>query len=244
MKWTNWATVGCVLLCAGCAPRPTEKAMGQAKLVVGPCLEAMGGLARWSNVGPIHATAIVTIYDEAGRATVNKQTQTFDLPAGTLTASAELPQGDWTATVSQHGPPSFHSSVAMGPEQRQRLLDALATILHRVQGPLNLAKAELPGQPQRVRLGPMDLIRVGVQDGRDGDAAAYYFDARTHLLKLVTSGADAPGQDGTVTLYTYRMSPSGMAFPSRLAVMKIGNHVLIGNKPVLEVEFPQVSFSR
>ena len=62
------------------------------------------------------------------------------------------------------------------------------------------------------------------------------------MLKLVTAHADAPGKDGTVTLYTYRMNPNGMAFPAHLAVMKIGRHVLVGERPVLEVDFHRVEF--
>lgn len=45
-----------------------------------------------------------------------------------------------------------------------------------------------------------------------------------------------------MTVYSYRVAPNGMAFPSRISVMKIGRHVLIGNAPVLEVEYRQVRF--
>ncbi len=246
MKWTCWATVGCLLAWGGCATKPPPGApLGQAGKVVGPCIEAMGGLKRWSRVGPIHATAVVTLYDDAGRAMINEHRHVFDLPAGTLTASADLPAGRWTATVSQHAPTRFQSGAAMSGEARSRLVKALETTLHRVQGPLNFcgdgAEAEQPGAPERVRLASMDLVRVPVRSGRTG-VVAYYFDARTYLLRLATAGGDAPGEEGTVTLYTYRMSPNGMAFPARLAVMKIGRHVLVGDKPVLEVDYHRVRF--
>ena len=61
-------------------------------------------------------------------------------------------------------------------------------------------------------------------------------------MRLVTAGADAPGGKGTVTVYSYRMLPNGMAFPMRISVMKIGEHVLIGDEPVLEVDYREVNF--
>jgi len=203
----------------------------------------MVGFGRRSDVSSIRATAIVALYDEAGRAAVNEQRHVFDLRAGALTASAKLPHGNWTAKVSQNGPPAFRSNVALSGEQRQRLLDALTTILRRVRGPSSLAEGARAGKPKRVRIEAMELIRVAGGDGRGG-AAAYYFDAKTHILRLASAGGDAPGQEGTVTRYTYRMFPNGIAFPSRLAVMRIGKHVLIGDRPVVEVDYHGVQFSR
>ena len=72
--------------------------------------------------------------------------------------------------------------------------------------------------------------------------AAYYFNAETSLLRFATAGGDQPGGDGTVTVYSYRVASNGMAFPAKISVMRIGQHVLIGDRPVLEVEYRQVRF--
>jgi hypothetical protein len=119
-------------------------------------------------------------------------------------------------------------------------ISALRIILHRLRGPLNLYwRGEQAVAAQPLRLEGMDLVRVPVRNSRAG-VAAYYFDARTHLLKLATAGADAPGGEGTVTVYTYRRLPGGLAFPSRLAVYRIGRNVLVGDQPVLEVDYQSV----
>jgi hypothetical protein len=204
----------------------------------------MGGLKRWLSAGPISAEAVVTLYDDAGKAFVNKHRQLYNIAGGTLSAGARLPEGRWTAELSRTAAPVFRSGVAMPAGTRRLLVTALQTTLHRVRGPMNFFDSlgpERPGLPRRVRVASMDLFRVGVQ-GAPGGVKAYYFDAQTYLLRLVTAGSDEPGKDGTVTLYTYRMCSNGMAFPSRLAVMKIGQHVLVGEKPVLEVDFHRVRF--
>jgi hypothetical protein len=212
---------------------------------VGSSVDALGGAGKLLNAGPIHADAVVTFYDDDGTAYVNEHHQVYNLRAGTLRAHAELPDGPWTARIAAGGAGSLDARVAMSPQRRGLLLSALRTCQHRVRGPLNLfnvcATGETAGKPRRVHLPGMELFRVGVSGG-DEATRAYYFDAQTYLLRLVTVGADTPGADGTVTLYTYRVSGSGEAFPSRLAVMKIGKHVLVGDTPVLEVDFQRVRF--
>lgn len=239
-----FGAVGCSLFAMGCAPGSyTGLGLGSAEPVVTGCIDAMGGLKRWQSVGPIHAQAVVTVYDEAGTADVGKQDQVIDLRAGTIEATSRLPDVEWTARVTEAGGVSFRAKGPAVPAAvRARQVDALKMILHRVRGPLNLCgHGERAGGARRVRVDGMDLIRVPVQGGR-ANIAAYYFDAHTCLLRLASAGADAPGGEGTVTRYSYRTRPDGLSFPERISVFKIGRHVLIGDEPVLEVNYHKVSF--
>jgi len=233
----------CVSL-AGCSADPYARyELGAARGVVSDAVETMGGLKRWQSAGPIRAQAVVTIYDGAGSAVVNKHEQLIDLRAGRIQASARVPGGRWTATVHADGRASFRPGGAtLSAEFRSRLLAALETLLHRLRGPMNLCGCgEKAGQVSQVRVDGMKLIRVSASGG-SAEVAAYYFDAQSKLLKLLTTGADEPGRQGTVTRYTYQMLPNGMAFPARISVVRIGQHTLIGAKPVLTAEYHDVRF--
>jgi hypothetical protein len=228
----------------GCASDPYERyRLGPARQAVGGCIDMMGGLRRWESAGTIRARAVVTIYDASGKASVNEQEQVIDLRAGTLRASARVPNGRWVATVDDDGKCRIRTDgFTLDKDSEARLAAALGMLLHRLRGPLNLCgHGERPTAVEPVRLVGSDLVRVGVSGGGQ-DVVAYYFDAQTNLLRFVTAGADKPARDGTVTLYTYRMAPNGMAFPAKISVVRIGRHVLIGDEPVLEVEYHQVRF--
>ncbi len=243
MKRIHWIALVCVGCCWGCAADPyAARELGEARQTVSGSVEAIGGLRRWQAAGPVRADAVVSLYDEAGKVTVNQQQHTYRLSEGTLAASAQLPGGSWSARATSDGQVALRCSAALSGEHLRRLEAALRMLRHRVRGPINLCEAgERPGEPARVHVAGMDLLRVGVEDG-EGDVRAYYFDAQTLLLRLVTAGGDAPGEEGTVTLYRYRLAANGLAFPSRLAVMKIGEHVLVGEQPILEVDFHRVRF--
>jgi hypothetical protein len=212
--------------------------------VVGNAIDAIGGADAMLKTGPISVDAVVTLYDESGTAFVNQDHQVYNLPAGTLSAEAPLPEGGWKARATNDSA-RFISTGALPPTRRQPLLAALRICQHRVRGPINLlnvsGSGEVAGAPQREHLPGMDVFRVPVTGGAN-DVKAYYFDAETYLLRLVTAGGDAPGQKGTVTAYSYQVGPNGKAFPSRLTVTKIGENVLIGDDPVLEVDFRNVRF--
>lgn len=243
-RMAPWIVGGLLLSVVGCGGDPYRPyRLGAAQPVVGRCIDMMGGLKRWRSVKPIRAHALVTMYDSAGQATVNEQDQVIDLRRGKIRATARVPDGEWTATVRQSGKGKLEAEGFDPSEQMtSQVVAALRMTLHRVRGPLNLCgRGERAVNAQPVRLTGEDLIRVPVTGGREG-IAAYYFDARTSLLRFATAGADAPGGEGTVTVYSYRVAPNGMAFPSRISVMKIGRHVLIGDAPVLEVEYRQVRF--
>ena len=243
-KFAPWAAAGCWMLLAGCASDPYKRyQLGPARPVVGRCVDMMGGLRRWQWAGPIRAKALVTIYDAAGKATVHEVDQVIDVNAGTIRATSVLPEGTWTAEIDQEGKSQFQAKGFTATEDlSSQVISALWTNLHRVRGPLNLlGRDEQVVDAAPARLPGADLVRVPVRGGGQG-IVAYYFDVQTSVLRFVTSGADAPGRDGTVTKYLYRVAPNGMAFPSKIAVVKIGQHVLVGEEPVLEIEYRQVRF--
>ena len=99
----------------------------------------------------------------------------------------------------------------------------------------------------KTRVEGVAVVRVGVDDP-SGQVVAYYFDASTNMLRFVTGGADAPGGAGNITVYSpresYTMLPNGLAFPKAFRINKIGQDVLLSDKPVLEVEFSNVTVEK
>lgn len=244
-RMTALSVIGCFLLaCAGCGWNPWARPrLGEAQSTVDGSLEAMGGLKRWKSAGPFRADAVVTLYDEAGAAAANRHQQVIHIRRGRLQASAEVPGGRWVARANARGKVRFKANGAELPAGlKARLLAALPTVLHRLRGPLNLyGYGDRAGEVTRVRLDGRDLVRVAATGRRSG-VRAYYFDARTNVLRFVTTGADRAGEDGTVTVYDYQSLPNGMAVPARLSVVKIGRHALVGDQPVLEVEYSNIRF--
>ncbi len=231
------------LVVSGCADPYARYKLGPARDVVAGSIDAMGGIGRWRSVGSIEAVAVVSIYDDTGKAMINEQHQVIKLEKDVILASARTAEGSWTAAVDGDGDSQFKSKgFAESSERREDLVESLQTILHRVRGPMNLCVGEEKiAATERVRINGQDLIRVSVTGGSAG-VKAYYFDAQTHALKMITAGADEAGGDGTVTVYSWKMFPNGMVFPVRISVRKIGKNVLIGDTPVLEVEYRKVEW--
>ncbi len=232
---------GCSMLALGCSDPYARFKLGPAKPVVSKCVEAMGGLKTWRSMKPIAAVALVTMYDSDGKALVNEQQQVIDVFGNSIRAVVRLPGGTWSATVGGSGPATFEATGAgVSAEMSARLIHALRLTLHRARGAFNLlGQAERATAAEPARVAGADLVRVPVVGGRAG-TRAYYFDPGSRMLKYLTAGADAPGGEGTVTIYTYQLIPSGAAFPEKISVVRIGDHVLIGDQPVLEVEYRQV----
>lgn len=235
------AAVACLWPLAGCAFQAGGSDVGDP--AVAASMDAIGGAARWRQLHSVDAKAVVSTYDASGAAMINLQRQKIDVAGGSISAEADLPGGGWRAGVRLTGSPSFSSQGAAVSGKNQGLLaDGLRTTLHRVRGPLNLIDGTERAQPsQLVRVSGVQYVRVPVSGSPVG-VKAYYFDAETKLPRMVTAGGDAPGQAGTVTVYTYQMQPNGLAFPVRVDVRRIGRHVLVGEEKVLTVDYQQVSF--
>jgi len=232
---------GCSMLALGCSDPYARFKLGPAKPVVSKCVEAIGGLRRWQSMKPIAAVALVTMYDSDGKALVNEQQQVIDVLGNSIRAVARMPKGTWSARVSGNGSAAFEATGPGVPaETSARLIEALRLTLHRVRGAFNLlGQGERAIGAEPARVAGDDLVRVPVEGG-SAEARAYYFDPGSRMLKYMTAGADAPGGEGTVTTYTYQLMPNGAAFPEKISVVRIGDHVLIGDQPVLEVQYSQV----
>jgi hypothetical protein len=233
-------------LLAGCCKAGYQGCdLGAARQAVVGSIDSMGGIDRWRSVDEINATAIVTTYDEKGQAFANSQQQSIALQSGVITASAQVGMGgQWHARINADGSADWDATgVADSAAMAGREADALRAILHRVRGPLNLCLyGEKPAGAGKVDIGGHQYIRVPVEPNK-ARIMAYYFDAQTYALAMVTAGADAAGKQGTITIYSYQMLPNGLAFPAHISIFKIGQHVLKSDEPVLEVEFKGVTTS-
>jgi hypothetical protein len=239
--------VACGALCCGCLqphglPSGSAGSEQEARQVVSAGLDAIGGLAAWRRADTVRATAVVTLYDKTQAAYVSRQRHRIDLDGRRIRAWGETARGRWRAEAGADGHGTFHAGDSeMDPAVQQGIVDALALLAHRVRGPLNLLDGpNRPAVVAPVRIAGQSLRRVAVApDG--GEVAAYYFgaDPNDRALRLVTAGADRPGRDGTVTLYTYR-DVGGLSFSSRIQVVRLGRHVLIGTERVLDVAYTDV----
>ena len=237
---------GWLLPAAGCGPaiRPANCNFGPAQEVVANGIQALGGLERWQSVGAIQARAIVTMYDEQGTAVVHEQQQVISPRAGELVATAALPNGKYRIRVSSAGRAEFQGPPGLlSPELKGRLLSAMQMTLHRVRGPYNLCLGERAGRPENAAIEGRSLTRVPVAGGVQ-DIRAYYFDPRNRLLTYATAGGDMAGQSGTVTRYAWEFPGNGLAFPSGIGVVRIGQDVLLGQAKVLDVAYHNVRIAQ
>jgi hypothetical protein len=235
--------VGMLAACAGCQPKdPYAKVdLGPARSVVQTSLANMGGADRWANMGPFTAVVVISNYDASGKMAVDEQSQVIDLQKGSIQASGKLPEGAWTAAITQGKRPEFESVGFTAPDAfKRRVWDNLYLSLHRLRGPLNLMYyGERATAVSKARVQGMDLCRVGVAGGKDR-IKAYYFDAQDSLLCLAAAVGDAPNQEGAVTTYTWKLLPNGLQFPVRIAVNQIGQDLLLGGRPIFSVEYRNV----
>jgi len=246
MSVVRWgpALLACGILLAGCrnsGMRAYDRyELGAARGTVAAGVEAMGGLAAWGRIRAVRAKAVVTTYDQDGRAYVNRQTQVIDIRGGKISAEASTARGRWRATYTRGGKFSLIGAGALDGIKAGELREALAIVLHRVTGPFNLlVKVDRPVALAAVWFEGRNLTRVAVAGG-EGRSVAYYFDDHSGLLDMITCGSERPGREGTVTLYTHQMLPNAIVFPRQIRIVKTGKHVLIGRRPVMEVEFSDV----
>ncbi|MFB3892366.1 MAG: hypothetical protein ACE15C_10130 [Phycisphaerae bacterium] len=222
-------------LAGGCGGE-TYPNLGPAREVITKSIDSIGGLKDWQKVKTVQAVAIVTSYDNAGAALVDRLDLTMDFAAGTIQAAGRATTGSWTAKADIGG--AFGSE---GPAPAA-MVSCLPTILHRCEGPLNFLHTDKALNIRRARVNGADVDRVGAT-GPNGARLAYYFDTVTGLLRFLSAGDDTAGGRGTVTIYgreSYVMLPSGLVFPHKFRIVKLGRDTLVGETPVLEVEFTDI----
>ncbi len=239
-----WAfcAVGCLGM-MGCGRADLAREIGPASEPVLASLQAMGGIEAWRNPSSIRTQAVLTVYDDDGQFYSNLYHLDIDLDGRRMSVEADLPSGELTASIRLDGRSRLNvSGQKMDQALCDRLLRALEMTLHLAGGPGNfLYSQETARSAKSDRIAGKPLVRVSV-GGDNSRALAYYFDSVTRLLEYVTSGADRPGGEGSIAAYTYQMMEGGRAFPQRILVTRIGEHVLLGDKPVLEVTFQNVRF--
>jgi hypothetical protein len=216
--------------------------LGPARPIVTASIANLGWSRPGSEIETARFTAIVTTYDEAGKSFTDRQTMVVDLAKVTITATGGTPQGTWTAHVDDRG--QFDVQADTGVDTAavaKRMTSTLRALLRRIRGPYCILGDERRRTVESVRVAGQDAVRVSLGTGSP-QAVAYYFDSATAILKYVTTGADRPAAKGTVTDYQYQSLPNGVLFPSRIKVAHLGQFVLIGEKPILEVEISEVTF--
>ncbi len=244
------AQMGCVILSAaallcGCAS-DREKMLAQlgpAADIASASIDNLGWDRDGEPLERVAFTAIVTTWEAGGKSFTDRQHMVVDFEDNELTAAGSTPQGGWTATVDGEGDFDLDAEDGVSADWiADRMRRPMELLLHRLRGPYNLLGGDERARSVRtVRVGGLAAARVGV-GGDNRKAIAYYFDPALGLLKYVTAGADRAGGDGTVTVYAYDSFPNGVLFPRELRLVRLGEHVLIGEKPVFEVEVSDVVF--
>lgn len=242
-RLTSLLCVWSLAACVGCGPEPVDFTTRYQLGDAGPALEAMvgnyGGIDRLSAIDSLETDAVFTSYDD-GTARVWAAHLILEPRQGVLYANGALPGGGWRARVGLDGRPGTQiqttGALRFSPQERAELERVLRLVLHRVRGPLNLlAGGETVTEVEAVFTAGYELERIRV-DGRSPLATAYFVDTQADELRFVTAGGDQPGADGTLTLYTNTRA-DGTVLPQRLRVVRIGRVALVGDRPVLEVQF-------
>ena len=99
-----------ILSVIGCDAKQRKVHHAPPSKIATTSVEVIGGLKRWKQIGLIRATAVVTIYDETGRGIINEQHQVIDIHRNIIRASAALPHGQWSATVTADGEASVKTT--------------------------------------------------------------------------------------------------------------------------------------
>jgi hypothetical protein len=224
-------------LAGGCSGDPyASRDLGAAREVVVKSIDNLGGLDAWRKVQSVQAVAIVASYDNTGAATVDRVKLSMDFNSGVIRATGRATQGEWSAKAAV-----WDGCETQGPAP-SAIASNLAPILYRCRGPLNFLHGDKVLSIRRDRVNGVDVDRVGAA-GPNGQRAAYYFDAVTGLLRFLSAGDETPGGHGTITSYgkeSYVMLPNGLVFPRKFRILQVGQDTLVGEKPVLEVEFSDI----
>ena len=227
---------------AGCekpAPDPDAQA---ARSALQRGLDASGTAEQWKRAVPVRSAVLVSFYEPDGGANIRRMEIRVNPLAGEMTAWGITPLGPWQLSVRQKDDGTF-DMLYEGPDDEASgwLPRAMAMLLHRIRGPLNV----LRGPEQAVSVGPADvggideaLTRVGVDSSASASRTqAYYFDAESNRLRLITTHGDTPGQEGLVSEIEFAESPELPILPSRIRIYRIGEFALIGSEKILEATF-------
>ena len=192
------------------------------------------------NMKKITGRAVVTVYDDDGIGRVRGQNFTANLPSGRIKAEGVFPGGTWRGSASVDGNSSVSSSGdgSLSDGQKQEIGDYLRLIIHRMRGPVNLLRrgGEDPGQVESLFQSGHPMMRV-LSCGREDMATAYFFDKKTCRLRMMSTGDyELPGE-GTVTLYEYARTASGVLLPKSLEVVALGPNSFVGSRKIVSVSF-------
>lgn len=240
MKRTCLPVILAGLMLAGCgnAGRYGQYNLGESQELVAKSVESIGGLDAWTRLGTVRANVVVAIYDARGQH-VTRQKQLININAGSVESSGMTARGKWNALVHDDGRQVFSGDTANGPTSFQ-IVAALRTELHRLRGPLNLlGRGERTGDTEKMFIGGKEVTRVLARGGLN-DVAAYYFCVETGRLVYLTCGGIEAGKAGSITAYEYTTLPGGIVFPKSIKVYRIGEHVLLGDKLIMEAEFSDI----
>jgi hypothetical protein len=221
-----------ILACVGCGPADDPHHLGPAKPVVLASIDAMGGMYALKRADEFSAQAVLTVYDNDGRPHSDSAHVEIEMAAGRVEAR-QSPGGNWSAVAT---PDTCQAKGTFPtPEDKDRFCTALKLLAHRAPGPINLlGRKERPAGASPITVEGRNLLRVPIT-GDNTHAIAYYFDDAAKTLSLVTSGADRPGREGTVTTYEY-VKVGQVLLPSRISIYEIGQFTLIGRQPVADIQ--------
>ena len=209
-------------------------------------------------LGPmIRAYAIINTYDEKRQVYANRYRLRIEPWDRLITAEAREGIGGWRAVVDDLGRCRLTvSGMTVGRGERAKIAWMFTMLLRRIRDAVK--PRGRPGRAgKQIRLGGMDVIRVDVAARRPGPrrpgrlptylgleagpAVAYYFEAKTKLLRFATVEGDKAGDHGTVTKFgDYSELARGLRMPRTIGVVRIGRRVLIGQAPVLEARLSDV----
>ncbi len=241
-----WMGVAAVLAglawTAGCEKPAPDPDVQAARSALQRGQDASGTVQQWRRAVPVRSVVLVSFYEPDGAANIRRMEIRVNPLAGEMTAWGITPLGPWQLSVRQKDDGTF-DMLYEGPDDDASgwLPRAMAMLLHRIRGPLNV----LRGPEQTVSVGPADvggideaLTRVGVDASASAARTqAYYFDAKSNRLRLITTHADTPGQEGLVSEIEFAESPDLPTLPRQIRIHRIGEFALIGPEKVLEATF-------
>ncbi len=217
---------------------------GPGREVVISSIDSIGGLEAWRDIAEVNAMALVTVYDDTGQARINRHRLSIDVNGRKIKTTAATPTGIWRAEYSETKGLSVKNEEAIDGVSAAQLSQAMALMLHRASGPLNLLDThEQVTGVSDVCLEGRDLKCLTVNSSQAGPIA-YYFDADDSRLRMLGCASQTTDQSETITLYEYQNISETMVFPKSIRVFRTGRHTLVSERPILTVEFSEVTLTK